>query len=88
MSRNVPAVKAAKEVGLNKAKEFSEKLGITLKSAPESTAIGTNEVSPTEIAGAYATFGNGGKYAKPHFVKKVVYPDGKSQSFGQNQNKL
>ncbi|MCU5480383.1 penicillin-binding protein, partial [Bacillus cereus] len=70
MSRNVPAVKTAKEVGLNKAKEFSEKLGITLKSAPESTAIGTNEVSPTEIAGAYATFGNGGKYAKPHFVKK------------------
>ncbi|MGR5874525.1 penicillin-binding transpeptidase domain-containing protein [Bacillus pacificus] len=36
------------------------------------------KVSPTEIAGAYATFGNGGKYAKPHFVKKVVYPDGRS----------
>ena len=88
MSRNVPAVKTAKEVGLNKAKEFSEKLGITLKSAPESTAIGTNEVSPTEIAGAYATFGNGGKYAKPHFVKKVVYPDGKSQSFGQKPKQV
>lgn len=88
MSRNVPAVKTAKEVGLNKAKEFSEKLGITLKSVPESTAIGTNEVSPTEIAGAYATFGNGGKYAKPHFVKKVVYPDGKSQSFGQKPKQV
>ena len=31
MSRNVPAVKTAKEVGLNKSKEFSEKLGITFK---------------------------------------------------------
>ncbi|MED0827889.1 PBP1A family penicillin-binding protein [Bacillus pacificus] len=89
MSRNVPAVKTAKEVGLNKSKEFSEKLGITFNKPPaESTAIGTNEVSPTEIAGAYATFGNGGKYAKPHFVKKVVYPDGKSQSFEQKPKQV
>ncbi|PHB86722.1 penicillin-binding protein [Bacillus wiedmannii] len=89
MSRNVPAVKTAKEVGLNKSKEFSEKLGITFnKPLAESTAIGTNEVSPTEMAGAYATFGNGGKYAKPHFVKKVVYPDGKSQSFEQKPKQV
>lgn len=84
MSRNIPAIKTAKEVGISKSKDFSEKLGITFNTAPtESTAIGTNEVSPTEIAGAYAAFGNDGKYTKPHFVKKVVYPDGKSQSFGQ-----
>ncbi len=89
MSRNVPAVKTAKEVGLNKSKEFSEKLGITFnKPLAESTAIGTNEVSPTEMAGAYATFGNGGKYAKPHFVKKIVYPDGKSQSFEQKPKQV
>ncbi|MBO1581623.1 transglycosylase domain-containing protein [Bacillus sp. XF8] len=82
MSRNIPAIKTAKEVGLSKAQSFAESLGIPFKeSAVESTAIGTNEVSPTEIAGAYATFGNDGKYTKPHFVKKVVYPDGKSQSF-------
>ncbi|PEQ67737.1 penicillin-binding protein, partial [Bacillus cereus] len=42
---------------------------------------GTNEASPTEIAGAYAAFGNDGKYTKPHFVKKIVYPDGKSKNF-------
>ena len=51
MSRNIPAIKTAKEVGISKSKEFSEKLGITFNTAPtESTAIGTNEVSPTEIA--------------------------------------
>ncbi|WP_410982474.1 transglycosylase domain-containing protein [Bacillus cereus] len=82
MSRNIPAIKTAKEVGLSKAQSFAESLGIPFKKdAVESTAIGTNEVSPTEIAGAYAAFGNDGKYIKPHFVKKVVYPDGKSQSF-------
>ncbi|MGE6552404.1 PBP1A family penicillin-binding protein [Bacillus mycoides] len=88
-SRNIPAIKTAKEVGINKSKAFSEKLGITFNVAPtESTAIGTNESSPTEIAGAYAAFGNDGKYTKPHFVKKVVYPDGKSKSFEQKPKRV
>ncbi|EEL50729.1 PBP1A family penicillin-binding protein [Bacillus cereus] len=82
MSRNIPAVKTAKEVGLSKAQSFAESLGIPFsKPAVEADAIGTNEASPLEVAGAYAAFGNDGKYIKPHFVKKVVYPDGKSQSF-------
>ncbi|WJE32774.1 PBP1A family penicillin-binding protein [Bacillus mycoides] len=88
-SRNIPAIKTAKEVGINKSKAFSEKLGIKFNVAPtESTAIGTNEASPTEIAGAYAAFGNDGKYTKPHFVKKVVYPDGKSKSFEQKPKRV
>ncbi|MDH2880100.1 transglycosylase domain-containing protein [Bacillus cytotoxicus] len=82
LSRNIPAIKTAKEVGLRKAQGFAESLGIPFnKAAVESTAIGSNEASPTELAGAYAAFGNGGKYIKPHFVKEVVYPDGKSKSF-------
>ncbi|PEB48632.1 penicillin-binding protein [Bacillus pseudomycoides] len=82
MSRNIPAIKTAKEVGLSKAQGFAESLGIPFdKAAVESNAIGSNEASPTEVAGAYAAFGNGGKYIKPHFVRKVVYPDGKSKSF-------
>ncbi|PFJ51824.1 penicillin-binding protein [Bacillus cereus] len=88
-SRNIPAIKTAKEVGINKSKAFSEKLGIKFNVAPtESTAIGTNEASPTEIAGAYAAFGNDGNYTKPHFVKKVVYPDGKSKSFEQKPKRV
>ncbi|MDR5044972.1 PBP1A family penicillin-binding protein [Bacillus thuringiensis] len=88
-SRNIPAIKTAKEVGINKSKSFSEKLGITFNVAPtESTAIGTNEASPIEIAGAYAAFGNEGKYTKPYFVKKVVYPDGKSKSFEQKTKRV
>ncbi|PER61022.1 penicillin-binding transpeptidase domain-containing protein, partial [Bacillus thuringiensis] len=88
-SRNIPAIKTAKEVGINRSKGFSEKLGITFNVAPtESTAIGTNEASPTEIAGAYAAFGNDGKYTRPHFVKKVIYSDGKSKSFEQKSKRV
>ncbi|WIY63284.1 transglycosylase domain-containing protein [Bacillus arachidis] len=88
-SRNIPAIKTAKEVGLSKSQSFAENLGIPFeKSAVEADAIGTNEASPTEIAGAYAAFGNDGKYTKPHFVKKVVYPDGKSKSFESKSKRV
>ncbi|OUA83409.1 PBP1A family penicillin-binding protein [Bacillus thuringiensis] len=82
-SLNIPALKTAQTVGLNKSKEFAEGLGMTFKEGKvyESTAIGSNEGSPLEVAGAYATFGNSGNYNKPHFVKEVTFPDGKKKSF-------
>ena len=43
----------------------------------ESTAIGSNDSSPLQVAGAYAAFGNGGNYNKPHFVKKLSSQMGK-----------
>ncbi|PHA37472.1 penicillin-binding protein [Bacillus toyonensis] len=82
-SLNIPALKTAQAVGIPKAKEFAEGLGMTFKDgiAHESTAIGSNESSPLDVAGAYAAFGNNGVYNKPHFVKEVIFPDGKKKSF-------
>lgn len=82
-SLNIPALKTAQAVGIPKAKEFAEGLGMTFKDgiAHESTAIGSNEGSPLDVAGAYAAFGNDGVYNKPHFVKEVIFPDGKKKSF-------
>lgn len=82
-SYNVPAIKTVNEVGLDKAQTFAEGLGITFEEGEvvESTPLGVNASSPLEIAGAYAAFGNNGVYNKPHFVKEVVYPDGKKVDF-------
>ncbi|MBE7103133.1 PBP1A family penicillin-binding protein [Bacillus cereus] len=82
-SLNIPALKTAQAVGLNKSQEFAENLGMTFKDGKvyESTAIGSNDSSPLELAGAYATFGNDGVYNKPHFVKEVIFPDGKKKNF-------
>ncbi|MGG0252317.1 PBP1A family penicillin-binding protein [Bacillus toyonensis] len=82
-SLNIPALKTAQAVGIPKAQEFAEGLGMTFKDgkAYESTAIGSNEGSPLDVAGAYAAFGNDGVYNKPHFVKEVIFPDGKKKSF-------
>lgn len=76
-SLNVPAVKTLKEVGFDKADEFTNKLGIDFGDIYESSAIGgvRESASPLQMAGAYAAFGNEGIYNKPHVIKKVVLRD-------------
>ncbi len=80
-SYNVPAVNSFLEVGVEKVQEFSENLGIPLEEneITPSYAIGGFEhgISPLQLAGAFATFGNEGIYNKPHLVRKIVYPDGR-----------
>lgn len=77
-SRNIPALKALQEVGLDRAKDFAEGLGIKLDEISEAYAIGgfKEGVSPLQMAGAFSAFGNNGIYIKPHAVKKVELADG------------
>lgn len=78
MSRNIPAIQALQEVGLDKAKSFAEGLGIPLPEIYESYAIGglKKGVSPLQMAGAYSAFGNNGIYTKPYAVKEIELRDG------------
>lgn len=80
-SLNIPAVKAIQAVGLEKAKEFANNLGIGLKEIYESYAIGGfgGGVSPLQLAGAYSAFGNGGIYNEPYAIKKIVLSDGETE---------
>lgn len=89
-SRNVPALKTLESVGLDKAKKFSEALGIPYPDGKvyESYSIGSNTVSPIQLAGAYGAFANQGVYTKPHFVSKVVMPDGKVIDFKPNSKRV
>ncbi|MEN8700743.1 penicillin-binding protein 1A [Bacillus infantis] len=77
-SRNVPAVMALQEVGLDRAKDFAVDLGIPLDEIFESYAIGGlgKGVSSMQMAGAYSAFGNNGIYNTPHTVKSVELRDG------------
>ena len=79
-SRNVPAVKALQEVGIDKAKEFVGRLGINAEKVYESDAIGGGDItmSPTQMAASYAAFGNNGVYTDPYAITKIVYRDGKT----------
>ena len=77
-SRNVPALKALQEVGLEKAKGFANDLGLDLPEVYESSAIGGLEhgVTTLQMAGAYSAFGNNGYYTEPHSVKEIEFRDG------------
>jgi penicillin-binding protein 1A len=78
MSLNTVAVRLGLEVGAKNVVRTAHRLGISSKlDANASIALGTSEVSLTELVGAYAPFANGGQGVAPHVVNKIRTADGK-----------
>lgn len=78
MSLNTVAVRLGIEVGPANVVRTAHRLGIASKlESNASIALGTSEVSLTELVGAYAPFANGGTMASPHVVNKIRTPEGK-----------
>jgi len=78
MSLNTVAVRLGLEVGPPNVVRAAHRLGIASKlEANASIALGTSEVSLTELVGAYAPFANGGLAASPHVVNRIRTPEGK-----------
>ena len=78
MSLNTVAVRLGIEVGPSNVVRTAHRLGIASKlESNASIALGTSEVSLTELVGAYAPFANGGVSAAPHVVNKIRTPQGK-----------
>jgi penicillin-binding protein 1B len=71
-SLNVPTVRAARQVGLQRVVATARACGITSPLAPlPSLALGAAEVSPLELAAAYGTFAEGGRYHGPWIIRAV-----------------
>ncbi len=72
-SLNVPSVRLALQVGIDRVAEMAMRLGVTspLPRVP-SLALGTAEVSPLEIARAYATLASGGVRPTPHTYEDLT----------------
>jgi penicillin-binding protein 1A len=90
MSLNTVAVRLGLEVGAKNVVRTAHRLGISSKlDANASIALGTSEVSLTELVGAYAPFANGGLGVSPHVVTRIRTTDGKllyarpADQFGQ-----
>ena len=78
MSLNTVAVRLGLEVGAKNVVRTAHRLGISSKlEANASIALGTSEVSLTELVGAYAPFANGGFGVSPHVVLKIRTAEGK-----------
>jgi len=77
-SVNVAAVRVLREVGPANVVAWARALGIeSPMRADLSLALGSYEVRPIDLAGAYATFASGGTYEEPRLVLRIVGPDGK-----------
>ncbi|AUX28517.1 MULTISPECIES: penicillin-binding protein 1A [Sorangium] len=78
-SVNVAAVAALRDVGPEAVVAWARELGVTSKlGADLSLALGAYEVTPREMAGAYATFAAGGVYQEPVLVTKITGPRGEA----------
>jgi peptidoglycan glycosyltransferase len=77
VSNNVVFHTLTKEIGADAVAAAARLAGITapLDAPTEGIALGNKEVSPFELASAYATIAAGGVWRQPHLVSSVVTAD-------------
>ncbi|MGI6658754.1 MAG: transglycosylase domain-containing protein [Dethiobacteraceae bacterium] len=77
-SSNIVAVKINEEIGPEKTVELAQRVGIRSPLEPVlSLPLGSAEVTPLEMAAAYATFANLGIKVEPRFITKITDHDGR-----------
>ena len=78
LSINVIGVKLLEQVGISKVINYTHKAGIKSELRPDlSLALGTSEITPLEIASAYATIANLGESVNPVSIIRVEDHSGK-----------
>src|SRR4030095_97653 len=70
-SLNVVTVELAMQTGLSTVADFAAKFGLPLPAVYPSLALSTGEVTPPQIAGAYAAFASGGRAVVPTLIRRV-----------------
>ena len=76
VSLNVPAVELSLRVGREKLVEMTQRLGVVGVKRTCSMALGDTGITPLQHTGAYATFANGGKLAKPYAILEMYNSKG------------
>jgi len=76
-SRNIPALKLARDVGMTKVIEMARRFGVT-SNLPNflPVAIGAADLTLYEQVGAYTVFPNDGIRIEPHLIRKLTQADG------------
>src|ERR1700712_3178842 len=89
MSLNTVAGRLGMEDGPKNVVRTAHRLGISSKlDANASIALGTSEVSLTELVGAYAPFANGGRGVAPHVVNKIRTVEGNKVLYARPADQL
>lgn len=93
-SYNIPALKAWQETNQNAGdkavKDFASKVNLNYKDeiGPSEVLGGSqSEFSPTQLASAFASMGNGGTYNEAKSIRKVVTQDDETIKFSSDSHK-
>ncbi|MDB5417114.1 MAG: penicillin-binding protein family, partial [Phenylobacterium sp.] len=79
LSRNTMTVRLAQGVGMTRISAMAEKLDVTdHMDKVLSMALGAGETTVFKLAGAYASFVNGGRKIEPHLIELVQDREGKT----------
>ena len=86
-SDNTIYARLALDVGPAAIVAMAKKLGVQTQLQPTpSLALGTDAVTPLDMASVYATLAAGGVYSRPSAIRRVVFPSGKTDTgWGQPQ---
>ncbi len=76
-SLNVPAIEVAEQAGYRNVSDLAHKAGLVNVRATPSMALGTYNVTPMDMAGAYTIFANDGVMVTPRLISHIVDKTGK-----------
>jgi len=73
-SRNLVSIRILRQIGVGYALEYGKLFGFETDRFPRdlSIALGSGEVTPLELASAYAVFANGGFRIEPYFIERIA----------------
>ncbi|HYW92362.1 MAG TPA: PBP1A family penicillin-binding protein [Gammaproteobacteria bacterium] len=79
-SLNLVTIRVLQRIGLGNARKYVSRFGFPEKQLPDNLtlALGSAAVTPLQMARGYSVFANGGFLIKPHLIRKIIGPDGKT----------
>jgi penicillin-binding protein 1A len=78
LSRNLVSIRVLRSIGINSAIAGMARFGFDEGTLPRnlSLALGSANITPLELATAYAVFANGGYKVEPYFIQRILDFDG------------
>ena len=72
-SRNLVSIRILAAIGINAALKHIVKFGFDKEKIPQNltTALGTADLTPLELATGFAVFANGGYRVEPYFIQRI-----------------
>ncbi len=77
-SRNLVSIRLMRSMGIDKTVEHVTRFGFQEDKLPRnlSLSLGSGELTPLELASAYAVLANGGFRVEPYFIERIEREDG------------